>query len=180
MNKIKKEEQWIYLEPDKISGPLRQELLEWLVSKGWHLAYIKFEEDKVTLKIARTSEEKPANDSIVAKEDGDNTIRIDTPEGWTEVPDPAALYRRIETVEERMREIEEKVEDINMWRSWWNTPQWPQSIPCTQPGISPSMPSVPWLQPIYASDPELKYTDVRTGNPNPYKSQVTCTYNVNC
>ena len=120
MNKIKKEEQWIYLEPDKISGPLRQELLEWLVSKGWHLAYIKFEEDKVTLKIARTSEEKPANDSIVAKEEGDNTIRIDTPEGWTEVPDPAALYRRIEAVEERMKKIEEKLKDMNTWR---NTPQ---------------------------------------------------------
>lgn len=177
MNKIKKEEQWIYLEPDKTSFTLRQELLEWLVSKGWHLAYIKFEEDKVTLKIARTSEEKPANDSIVAKEDSDNTIRIDEPENEIGASMQSDLYRRIEAVEERMKKIEEKVEDMNTWGNWWNTPQWPQYVPCTQPNIAPS---VPWLQPIYASDPELKYTDVRTCNPSPYKSRVTCTYNVNC
>ena len=192
MNKIKKEEHWIYLEPDKTSFALRQELLEWLVSKGWHLAYIKFEEDKVTLKIARTSEEKHDDGGIIAKEDivakdgQDNTIHVDAPQDWTEIPDPAAVYRRIEAVEERMKKIEEKIEDMNSdWRHWWNYPQWPYGVPTTSPSNPPpdnlkSTPGIPWLQPIYASDPGPKYTDVLTGNPNPYKSKVTCTYNVNC
>ena len=193
MNKIKKEEHWIYLEPDKTSFALRQELLEWLVGKGWHLAYIKFEEDKVTLKVARTSEEKHdggivAKEDIIAKDGQDNTIHVDEPGNWIEAPDPAAVYRRIEAVEERMKKIEEKIEDMNSDRMyWWSTPQWPHAIPHTIP-CSPlpgniewtPAPGVPWLQPIYASDPELKYTGEHTGNPNPYKSQVTCTYNVNC